>query len=446
MNVRSQTPGLAIPALSEEERLAERRFRLALIALSVVVALLLLRRGFFVHTDSRSYIDHLVYRTAGYPLFLDLTELLFGRFGLHAAFLLQILLGVWACQSLAATLRRALRVPRIGSVAALLVLLAPYVGPPYVANRILSEGLAYPLFLLTMRALLLVVTAARPSAIGGYVIFGTLVILVRPQFAFLHALSALTVAILWRSTGARRKACALALGWLLASGAATLTDRTIRWARHGYFGSAPFLAIQFMAPALYVSRPEDLARLEPAQASLVKGLRERAESQHLLISSNSRGSLNRFARHYEESYDRLAWRIAFATFQERTRSPGDAVTPFVASEAALLPIVPRLLWARRGTYLHLVLANIAGYHGYLYFALICLSYPALAGRRPRRGSSRLFFALVTTAHLANVVAVAVIEPLRMRYAFHTEALWVALVLALLGTTGHAAAAEESRKR
>ncbi len=160
------------------------------------VGLLLISRGAELTRDSASYLDAAVYRTPLYPLFLDLLQAIAAGKALIAAVVLQAALGLSAISILVRYLRRALGLPTWVTWLTAALLLLPYVGPLAVANRIQSEALAYPLFLLAMRYLLAAIVEDRAAPLLAAAGLAGAAVLARPQLLFLYPVVAL-VALGW---------------------------------------------------------------------------------------------------------------------------------------------------------------------------------------------------------------------------------------------------------
>ena len=86
-----------------------------------------------------------------------------------------------------ARLRRLFALPAwVLHVSTFCLLLMPYWGPLRVGNKILSEGFAYPLFLLALGHLLTALVQRRSRGFWFFFLFTGRSVLNRPQFLFLY--------------------------------------------------------------------------------------------------------------------------------------------------------------------------------------------------------------------------------------------------------------------
>ncbi len=420
-----------------------------ILGLHALAAALVLPAGYILRQDSVGYLEGAIFRAPLYPFLLSLATAAGTARGLTLVFLLQLLAVLYASASLVLFLRRELALPNWLAALASLFLLAPILGLR-IANAIVTEALGYAFFLLALRHLLDAVLNSSQRAFILHLAMTGLAVLTRPQFLFVYPVSAL--ALVYVSARARSRRATLVLaGALLASLLLTdLLDRTYRYVHHGLFSRAPFTGLQLMAPALYLSTPEDARRFAAPEASLFTALHAQAEAAGVVQSANPhpRG-LGSFARHYSAEYNTLVWDIIVPTFArqifqaKRLDAPG-----YVAMDDMLLPMAKTLILGHPRAYLRLYVSNIADRLGSNYGLVLATALLVALGSSWRhRDRVATAFAAVAVLHLANYGLVAAVEPLWVKYSLYTDFPLLALfVVLLVQTAGPRAADPDVRHR
>ncbi len=417
------------------ERIAEDRFQQVLLGLLALTAIFLLAQGAQISRDTSSYMRGDVFRTPLYPIYLWALQGIFGSAAPTAAFVLQLLFGLAIVGWFVLFVRRLFDLPSwLLHVITVLLLLLPYWGPLRVGNQILTEGLAYPLFLLTAAHLIRAVVERNVRAFLLFCLFTTLSVLNRPQFMFLYPIGAL--ALLWmcvqRPSSQRRAMLVLSFAAVLV--VSWLGDRTYHAVRHDAFVSVPFTGVQLFAGVLYIAPPERAKHLQGKDASFFDEVHRKATEKHLLVADSPfRTGFLDYTKHYGASYSRLVWQVILPSVRDRYFD-GHALRPadYVSADRILVSMSIRLIRADPKGFLRFYAANLLGGMG-LPFALLTLFVLLIAIYRGgwHGDHQALAIAVVVLAHLANVALVALVEPLQQRYTFYTNTVLLALLVAYL---------------
>lgn len=395
------------------------------------IGALVLWRGIELAKDSKGYLDGASYREPLYPLLLDTLELVLGGHALTGALVVQLLLGLIAVGTIIMYLKRGWGLPEwLAWVGVGLLLVLPYLVAPAVASRVLSLGIAYPLFLLVMRNLLAAFAEERLDRFAAAAAWAAALILSRLQFLFLVPVLALA-SLLWLSDRASRKRAVAALTVVAAIAAGTgLAERAYRLVRHGRFAGAPFVGIQLVAGGLYVA-PSSLADELPAETrDLFLALHDAAMQRNLLAAANpSPGGISSYAWHYRQNYNEIVWHVVMPELRRRA---GGAASDddWFAVEDQLLPLALSLIRAEPIGFARLYLSNFLSGLGYSYTILLVIIAPTLLIRGLfKRNGVELAIGLVVVTHLANCALVALVEPLKLRYSFYASGLVLLLLIA-----------------
>ena len=396
-------------------------------------------RGHLIAGDSFTYIDAAVFRTPLYPLFLDLVELAAPDHSLAVAAILQLAFGLLAADALVRLLRRLTPMSDLTAIVFLLLFLYPYLGRLEVGTAIHSEGLAYPLYLLSTRFLLAALAHRSGRSFAFYLALCVAAVLTRPQFLFMLALT-VPVLVYWlHRERSYRATFGLALLVVAAALLALLLDRTYHLWRHGSFVQIPFTGLQLMASALYLSDPADQDLLGDEQRALLAELQKRASGAGLTLRHNtSPGGLTAFSWHFRASYNDLAWRTIYPAMRERFDWK-EELTPqdFIRMDHVLSSLALKVLPRHKKQWVKLYLSNIAASLGLTHSLLLLVALVASTIHTLRtRERVTLLFAAGSLAHLSNCAYTAAVMPLIARYTFYTELVFLVLattvVLKLLG--------------
>ena len=394
--------------------------------------------------DSGTYINASVVRSPMYVWFLAAMRGLFGEHFAEAVVLFQVTFGVGVAAYVGLRLQLLLGVSRMHGWMVFLVLFLPVLNPVHqIGLHVLSEGLAYPLFLMAACLMLDALLTGSLRAFLYSLAVSALLILVRKQFLFLWPaafFALLGYCMLWRRGW--RVFVMLCGALLLASSLASLTERGWNYYRHGFWGGIPFTGMQLVAMPLFVS-PLPVAPPPEggAVAEFLSAASAALSAQELTWSSipveRRRDMYGEFFYSYNPSIFRVIWPLA-----ERILAPdrSDEVAVALAVDRGLVDAALHLIKAEPLAYLKMYLTNVAtGLAGglregafYLLLQLGLGGLALLALFRQRVEASPMGVAVLWALllHLGNVTAVAIVEPAMARYTFYTHA-WLVTILFLV---------------
>ncbi|MFA5139122.1 MAG: hypothetical protein WC728_07805 [Elusimicrobiota bacterium] len=404
------------------------RFKRAVAAVDVVLCVPLILAGPQMFPDTPSYVANSILRPPLYPLLLDLL----GSLALVCAF--QVVLCAAAAAWLTFTLKDRLGLPPVLAWLCHALLLSPLLPFPLITgsigNAVLSEALAYALFLAAAAFLVRHATGARPWDAPVFIGLCGLLTLVRSQFVFLAPAALVVLVQSWSSAagGSRRR------GLALAAAAAVLAPPMLNYGYHRIVnrasppGQAGLYLLSYM---LYAGEGlETRVRLDPEQAALLNEARAAMDAGKLGAWYRYEANAS-LANYLDGNYNRICWGVAAAVIDRR--AGGLSPTEQAAARGRIAAdLAWPLLRAAPGAYLKLVaalvLAKMPFYLG-LFLAFV-LAYCAALFVRDRDGAA---FAAgsFTLMHFSNVLLVGAFQPLLHRYIFYTEILQVVALVALV---------------
>ena len=237
----------------------ESKFKACISIIFFFVAILVFINPINLQPDSLGYIEMWFNRTPAYPLFVNGIEAIFGGYYKTALKSIQLLVGLTSVWYFITLLRKNISLYAFWYIVLTVILLIPYFYNHKIANTILTEAIAYPLYLLTTVHFLLFFLKERTKHLSYGLIFLFILLLTRKQFLYFIPIG--IVLLLWISYQSKTiKKHILHLILLLALPfLVSLTDSTYHKIVHGHFTNTPWTGIHLLAPAMYVADKNDAA-------------------------------------------------------------------------------------------------------------------------------------------------------------------------------------------
>ena len=161
----------------------------------VITLCFVLKTGALYSQDSLGYLNMDIYRSSGYPLFIAFHKLIFGSFFIFILLLSQFAINIYGIFFITKNISNCLSLSKWNSNFLLILLSIPFFYEIKVINKILSEALAYPLFLLIIGNILNFITFKNFKNIYFSIILLVILIQVRGQFLFLVPVLVIAVLI-----------------------------------------------------------------------------------------------------------------------------------------------------------------------------------------------------------------------------------------------------------
>lgn len=239
-----------------------KKFNLIILILFVLTFVSVVLKPVEIFPDTLGYTDMYIIRSPAYPIFVNAIKLLSGAYFDTIFIVIQLLMGLSAIWFFVMQLRKHLNIHSFWMLCITVVLLVPYFHTDHVANRILSEGLAYPLYLIVTSYFISLFITSKKESLYKALPFLFLLILTRYQFIYMIPVGILI--LVWISF---KEKSFKANKWLflilvLFPLFTSLTDKTYHYFKHGHFVSTPWTGIHFLAPIMYVADDGDENTLE----------------------------------------------------------------------------------------------------------------------------------------------------------------------------------------
>ncbi len=223
----------------------------------IIIFGILLIIGFIDEPDSIGYIDAILNRPPVYPLCIDLFQLVFGEKFVTPLLFVQLLLGILAMLYFIKTISIIFSLKQWGLFALSLIILSPYFLYSRIGNTILTEGIAYPLFVYFMSYLFRGFFHGSRKELYISVAILLLLNLTRGQFLFAIPITILMVVFLIIQNNALKKYALLLILLILIPLVSNLLDKTYHKISFGHFVATPWTGLHIAALPFFVSGEED---------------------------------------------------------------------------------------------------------------------------------------------------------------------------------------------
>lgn len=403
-----------------------------LVSVTVSLFYILYSRGFVLKDDSYGYINNSVYRTPLYPIFIDVIEKLTGASYLKNVCIAQMAFGFFAALVLCHTLIKIFGFSNWAFHAVYVAALLPFFASGGIANIIMSECLAYALFLLA--ASYLIKSVYDPGAVNFLLlcVFSALAALTRPQFIFMYALILFFVALFMVTARDARKTAVFAFILVLTVAGANFFQRTYNYRLHGIFAGVPFTGIQIATPAVYLTDSSEISLFSDSkEVEFLAAVYQKTDRDKLSIKYSIPVNFIEYSTHYMACYNDIAWRTIHSTYREKfCRNAEMTTAEMVEFNDFTTSIATRILKARYRGFAKLFAANVLkGIGGYFYFAFLVFVFGYSLLAYVSYGSKlagAAFFA--TLCNFLNYFLIASVEPVMLRYSFYTDVFQLVVLM------------------
>lgn len=276
-------------------------------ALFAIVALLVLWRPVQLQPDSIGYLESWFNRPPVYPLLIAFFESLFGSYYLTALKVFQLGLGLFSIHFFTSEIRKLTSLNALFSLVLTAILLIPYVYNQLVANYVLTEALAYPLYLVISVKALVFLQHRNFKQLGPILVLMLLLLLIRKQFLFV--LPFLILILLWTGYQTKnfRKSAIGIIAVLAVPFLATQIDCTYHKIVHGHYVATPWNGIHLLAPAMYVADAEDVRLYDDeVEKQFFLDMHASIEKKEVTSSSQPAYFKDRGVEHYLNSFPAIA--------------------------------------------------------------------------------------------------------------------------------------------
>jgi hypothetical protein len=398
-----------------------------------------LRDGAIFSPDSNSYIGHSLIRMGTYPLIISFFQFLFKDYAFQILVGLQLILSLIAPHLMSSFFTKSFNLPWQIHWVLLFVFLLPIVALKS-ANDILSEALAYPLFLLASYFFLkgIFQTTIKDLYMFCFMIF--LLTFTRQQYIFYYgiALSSLVYLHLFQHFFKKKSQFLLAI--VLSLSTYMISERSYHYVYHNSFSGTPFTGEEIINRPLFLAT-EDSYKLfkDPKQSLFVETAVLRILKKNLMDAEPAKRELNLFYLNSNIIHHQIVSPLLEEIWDKKTLKDdmGDTYSEFEFrkfTDQQAISITLTLIKNNFLSYMKNYIKDVMrGFGGYAYFAIVFFITILLVWNCIMRKNINLFhlsFVFSSLIHLGNLSLVCLVEPPILRYTYSTGLLLFAMLLIL----------------
>lgn len=366
-------------------------------------------------------------RSAGYSLFIALQKFLFGSWVIEAVIATQFLLIVGAGFFFSNHLKSILNFNRWQTFFVFVILLIPCFYEIRSVNSILSEGLAYPLYLFILGNLLKSLVDKNLRFFYHSLLLLLLLILIRNQFVFVILVMLLIAAFTFD-----KKAIPILLTLFLLP-VSILIDMAYHKTVNGYFVTTPWTGVQTAALPFYVSGKNDAEIFQNENdRAYFEFIRKRLAEKKLLLENVPADSNP--TDFYFDSYINISIATIYLEGQEFNTKDLSTDEKLIRNDEINKRMTIQLIrenFAKWFTVYFKNFTNGLGSAKIMIVHLLIVILSALAFWKSRYDVVAKTFLVWGLLTFANSALVAIAEPTTSRYMFYHNWILITIVYFLL---------------
>lgn len=391
-------------------------------------AVWLTSRGVVIDADSTSYITKSAFRSPIYPLAIHFSEVFFGSGVYWPVIFTQLLLVIIFTYLLADLFNRKYQISSLGFLLITVILFVPYLK---WGNFLLSQGIAYPLFLCSSYLLFRALFNKNIKSLLAFIGTLALLILTRRQFVFMYVVAVFAIAYFaYFYRISLLKIAILVLASLGSWYGADVAERSYHYHFNQQFSTVPFLGLQLIVTPLYLASAEDAELFKnPIEKAIFTDAYATMQKNCWNADCECKGSTPSY-HHYYLQYNDIGWRSLWPAALNHTG--GD----LVLIDKILVKMSFVLIAQHWQRWTHMYFCNIINNIGGYYFGVLLVLSFLWSGfyhlKNRDNFSLGLFFALLIS--FGNYTLVALVEPAMAVYNFYSNTILITFFIILMHRT------------
>ena len=433
MSLNSDNPGESSSGMSKV-------YTWVALAFYLFCFLFLVYGGPVIRNDTKTYLSMDAFRDPVYPLFLKFCRLFGSNFGLKIAVVIQLLFGAFSIYSLLKYIKSKFNIQPFVVFILSLVLMFPYFHVPMfnsgsasIGNYLMTEALAYPLFLIIIRYFIETIFDKNGKKAIIVISLTALLMLVRGQFKFMYVVDFAMIAYLLYANRNTKKAlilCGLVIGCSVIT---NLFDRTYHLALHGKFVTTPFGGNQLFTPVLFFAKPGDENLFKDStDKNIVRGMIQRVQEYR---ANNDDKNHQDDLYHIKKDYNFISWEACCHPLMDMYKDKTDMEKWDIVNKKAFT-ISSTLGHKYRNALILLYVENVKEQLGQItnWFFILMFSFVSLFYFL-RKPLNSIFALVIFTLMIiwGNVLLVCLLETSEFRYNIYCLSLCTTVLIILLST-------------
>lgn len=395
--------------------------------------------------DSGSYESYSSVRIGLYPFTISFFKWLFASYAFQVLAVFQSFFVVVASLYFTNFLQKKFSLNAFISVGILVVLLFPCV-THCKANAIISESVAYPLFLFSALQFCKMVFNHKNKYIFILVVAMYLLTFTRQQFIALYVVMLIYGFYIFYFEKQYKYAKKIFIASILSISCFFISERTYHLFFHGSFAGTPFVGTQLLMRPIFIASGKSLTNFEePKQQNFINKVTENLKSREIIAPDSGIKEITAYEYFYNTMYHVVSapiwggiWTKDSLNKELETELSDFQVLQIIDKNCLTMSL--KLIKENIANFsMHYTKDVIRGMGGYMFIIflavmfLTCLYY-LLCVRIQNNKPIFILVSLATFMHLGNSALVCLFEPPLTRYTYATASfLAVTLIIFLLKT-------------
>lgn len=394
-----------------------------------IIFLFCLRQGVILTPDSGTYISLSPVRIGLYPLTILLFQSIFKGYALQALVVFQLGFAITASYHLATFLRSTFNLPAFMHW----VFIATFLSPLIVfksANEIMSEGLAYPLFLVSSYFLLKGVVSKNIKCLLAFSFSIFLLSFTRQQYLFFYGIGVVSFLFLFFFAKDFHKNTFYLLSIFLSLGSFFLAERSYHLLVHHSFSQTPFVGCQFIIRPLFLATEDSYKDFtNPSERRHIKETVDEMLDRKIL----EKDPTHRGSDHYSVYFTPIA-KIFVKSIDKIWEHEYKKNDPFQYTKVIDHQVTSMALTLISHNFFNYIKSYakdiIYGFGGSIYL-ILCFSLAVYFLFRVlflnEKNMFLVSFILAALIHFGNLAVICLFEPPLTRYTYSTSTLLGSLI-------------------
>lgn len=391
-------------------------------------------------TDSGSYEHNGILRIGMYPLIINFFKLIFKSQAFKYLAIFQTIFSLGSIYYLSTFLRSYFRLSFYIYITIILIFIFPMVSHA-CAWDILSESIAYPLFLMATCFFFKTCTSKKGNDFTLFCLTLFMLCFTRQQFIFFYVAALIYAFYLFAFEKNHRLAAQCFFKIILSLATFFIAERGYHLFYHGHFAGTPFVGTQFLMRPLFVASSEALNSIdEPLQKKFITEVTEELKKNEIINPDQPIKQLYIYEYSYNVMYHKISSKIWARVWKKEILEKIllRELTPFQVQEIIdknALSIGLQLIQKNfMPTIIYYIKDTIRGMGGYsCFFFIFLLAVSCLINAYKTRKLNPLYLCFLSSIilHLGNSSLVCLFEPPLTRYVYTTSALFFAMLTIFL---------------
>lgn len=390
--------------------------------------------------DSGSYESNSIVRIGMYPMMISLFKLAFKVNAFKYLAIFQTIVSLGAIYYLSAFLRTHFKLSFPLFIIIISILIFPIVSHSS-AWDILSESVAYPLFLLTTCFFFKTCIYKKGCNLTLFSVALFLLCFTRQQFVFFYVVSFIYGIYILFFEKNRYFSIQCLLKTLLSLCVFFTAEKGYHLAYHGHFAGTPFVGTQFLMRPLFVASSNALNSIdEPLQKKFILEVTEELKKNEIINPDQPAKELYAYEYLYNTMYHKICSRIwgKIWTKEVLEKTLSKKLTPFqvqqIIDKNALdmgLQLIKKNFLPTAIYYIKDTIRGMGGYSCFFFMFILALSCIIAACKSKKLNPLYTCILSAIIMHVGNSSLVCLFEPPLTRYVYTTNALFFVMLIIFL---------------